>query len=191
MTNLQKITALVEANKGASFVSISNYTNSVGEISNYVINIKVDRSKYRLFDIDALQNAKFTNDVVSKDNFGNPITLTVDLLESARLLLLARLEANKDVETATVHSLKELETYEYITPAIKVHKVTQAVYFYGERISKKVLVAAEYKPTNSRITTYAQNYVAKFLELKSNNYTMFKATNMDSIKLYGNEFKLV
>lgn len=143
--------AILNSPTRVSFLSLKNYKNSQGEVSNNLINIGINYGKSKLQDIETLRNLDVTTlkDVKSK---------VIDL-EKAKVELITAFEkpdANR--------SKGQTDAYTIISDGIKVHNETGVLYLYGYRVSKNVIVEGEYKAVNSSALTIAKNELRKLLK---------------------------
>ena len=154
--------------RGTQFVSVRGYENSEGEIANYVLNLGSKYENAKKKDIARLQailkEGKFTSDLQKQ--------AVEDVLQS----LIAPSEARSKGQT---------ETYETVQgfPMLKRHVVTKDLYIYGQKISKKVLVAGNYKHVNSKPLTIEKNKVRK--DLSTSKLRLMKLGKEDEIVVRG------
>lgn len=150
--------ALKSSPTGVSFFGVNNYTNANGEVSNFVINIGTNYDKAKIKDIEYLKN-------LDVKTLKSDIDITI--LEDARQQLLESLINPKES-----YSNGQKDAYTHINEAIKVHNETDAIYIFGTRVKKTVLVEGTYKTVNSRPLTIAKDLIRK--NLKSAQFRLFK-----------------
>jgi len=147
-------------NYHGGFFSIQGYTNSHNETSNYLINVKVDRSNLIEQDIEILES----------------FTASSQLQEEARKSVLGGL-----ISPQKSRSKGQTDAYETIAPNIKRHKGTGNIFITGQLVKKVVLVEGEYPTVNSAQLTIEKNKIKKLL--KSTKYRQFCIGNEKNIDL--------
>jgi hypothetical protein len=159
---------------GVSLVSIRSYTNKSGEISNNRINIGASYEKAVEKDIEFLKNLDVTTIEGRKSD--------VITLEKNRIALIeAFIKPNEN------RSNGQKEAYIHICKGLKVHIETGAIYIYGLRVAKEVLVQGEYKSVKSSSDTIAKNELRKLL--KSGKFTQYVINEIESVKANGEEME--
>ncbi len=166
-----------------SFIAINNYVNSVGEISNRIININIDMKKAKLRDLAKLEN--YTNEQLTKFALTIGIDYNTVLKAYNELLTSLRRNTSENFEDHTTQSKAQSEAYINLTPCVKFNVNTKEYYIFGQSISKEVLNPDDviYKVVNSSDKTIAKRKLEK--ELKLTNVKLFKVTNLDSVKIMG------
>jgi len=160
---------------GVSFVSIKNYTNSQGEISNNLINVGIKYESAKAKDIDFLQNLN-----INEHNFKSPL----NLIEDARHILIAAF-INPDVN----RSNGQIDAYTPIFAGVKVHNETGVLYIYGYRENKTVLVEGEpKKAVKSAALTIAKDELRKLL--RTGKFTQYALEVGNTIKANGETLEL-
>jgi hypothetical protein len=154
--NLVK-TALAKSPTGVTFFSVKNYTNKFGEVSNQKINVGTNYEKMKLKDIETLQNL----DITAREWKSS----LVDIEIARTALIEAFISPDK------VRSDAQKDAYTVISKGIKVHNTTGALYLYGYRVRKTVLVKGEYPVVNSRKETIAKDELRKLL--RTNKFVNF------------------
>lgn len=175
---LKVITTLKQAtNKsitGVSFVSIRNYTNKNGEVSNNLINIGASYERALKQDVEFLENLKF-GDYEFKS--------TPDLIEEARVTLIeAFLKPNEN------RSNGQKDAYTHIVPGLKVHNETGLLYVYGYREQKTVITKGEYKTVKSSALTIAKNELRKLL--RTGKFTQYSLEIGNEVRANGETLEL-
>jgi hypothetical protein len=173
--NLLKVATLKSPN-GVTFVSIKNYTNKQGEVSNQLINVGASYENAKAADIQTLKDLDIT---LSKHEFKSSI---IDL-EKARVELI-----NAFITPNENRSNGQKEAYEHISSGLKVHNQTGLLYIYGYRINKTVLVKGEYKKVNSSALTIAKNELRKLL--KTDKFVNFSLEVGNTLKMAGDTLEL-
>ncbi len=169
--------AISKSPTGVSFFSIKNYTNKSSEVSNQLINIGVDYGKTKIKDIEFLRNL----DITKTDLYQWKSSL-VDL-EIARAALIAAFEAPDKAR-----SEGQKDAYTVISNGVKVHNETGALYIYGYRVNKTVLVKGEYKEVKSSKETIAKNELRKLL--KTGNFVNFAIEVGNNLTASGDTIEL-
>lgn len=164
--------ALKSTPTGVTFFGVNNYTNQQGEVSNFVINIGASYGNAKKKDIKYLENL----DV-------NTLETDIDktILETARVELLKSL-----VTPNENRSNAQSDAYTKINDAVKIHNETNAIYIFGTRVKKTVLVEGNYskKASNPRVLTIAKDFIRE--NLKTSKYRQFKIeAQPEQIKLSG------
>ena len=166
--------ALEKSITGVSFVSIRNYTNSHGEVSNNLVNVGASYTNAKAKDIEFLENLDF-----SKHNFKSPNTL----IEEARKELIASFIApDKN------RSNGQIEAYTTIFSGVKVHNETGVLYVYGYRENKTVLIEGVYPHVNSKPLTIAKNELRKLL--RTGKFTQFALEIGNEVRTNGEILEL-
>lgn len=166
--------ALEKSATGVSFISIRNYTNSKGEVSNNLINVGASYQNAKAKDIEFLDNLD-----ASKYQFKSPLSL----IEEARQELIAAFLAPDENR-----SNGQTEAYTTIFSGVKVHNETGVLYIYGYRENKTVLVEGVYKPVKSKPLTIAKNELRKLL--RTGKFTQFALEVGNEIKTNGETLEL-
>ena len=152
---------LAKSPTGVSFVSIKGYTNSYGEVANNLVNVGASYENAKAKDVATLQ----AMDVTSMG--GDTI-----LLEKARVELI-----NSFLNPNENRSNGQKDAYTHICKGIKVHNETGAVYIFGLREQKKVIIEGTYPVVNSRPLTLAKNQLKK--GLVTNKFTQYNLSKAD------------
>lgn len=159
--------------RGTQFISVRGYENKEGEISNYVLNLGSKYENAKKKDIAKLE-AK-----LAKGNFES------ELQKQAIEELLASLKnPNENMSKGQTDSYVTIEGF----PMLRKHVVTNDLYIFGQKISKKVVVPVEYKPVNSRPLTIEKNKVRK--ELSTSKLRLIKLGKEDQIAINGRVIQL-
>tara|TARA_R110000803_G_scaffold19482_3_gene50941 strand:+ start:155 stop:679 length:525 start_codon:yes stop_codon:yes gene_type:complete len=164
-------TIVAETIKGTSFVGISNYLNSKGELSNQTILVGATYETAKAADIET---AKAFDLSAHKSQFTE-----ADLIV-AKESIIASLE-----KPSKAHSEGQKAAYKHIAPGLKVHTETDEVYVTGFAISKVVLEKGTYKTVNSSTKTLAKKELTKAMNLKSSKFRNFKLGNSKSLQMQG------
>ena len=159
---------------GVSFLSIKNYTNKQGAVTNYLINVGVNFDRAKQKDIETLQSLN-----TNQHDFKSPM----HLIEDARHELIA---AFKKPDIA--RSLAQKDAYTIIFDGVKVHNETGKLYIYGYRVNKTVLVEGEYKTVKSSALTIAKNELRKLL--KTGKFTQFAVEVGNTLTAKGETIEL-
>lgn len=172
---LEVIIALQKAIKksptGVTFVSIRNYTNSQGEVSNILINVGANLDNAKKSDLKILQNCDILN-----------MTFSVD----KPTVLIAKTELEQSlIKPNENRSQGQIDAYTHICKGIKIHNETSEIFIYGLQVKKDVIVKGEYKAVKSQNKTIAKNELKKLLDLKTDKFRQYKFTSIDNLKLNG------
>ncbi len=137
-----RLFTLLAGQETPTFVSIKNYQNNQGEISNYVINIGASYGNAKNKDTEFLSEPGN----LAAIEFGSLAPYS----EDARIALLtANLNPSNQSEAQT-------DTYTTICPNVRMHNDTGRIYIFGFKVSKTVLVEGVYPKVNSRPLTLAK-----------------------------------
>lgn len=162
------------------FISVRNYTNEQGEVSNYVINIGADYGKAKEDDTVTLLDAENLKAI----DFGSVAPYS----EEARIALL---EANLKLTVASQNrSDAQTDAYTTICENVRMHNDTGRLYIYGMRISKTVLIPGNYGPDTRRPLTKAKDKIRE--GLKTSKFRQFCVDKIVEVKMNGEtlEFEL-
>jgi hypothetical protein len=158
--------AINNSPNGISFVSINNYTNSVNEVSNNLLNIGIKYANQKAKDIEFLKNLN-----IYEMNFNSSL---IDI-EKARLSLIESF-----IKPSENHSKGQIEAYTHICEGLKVHNETGLLYVFGYRLTKTILSEGEYKEVKSSSLTIAKNELRKLL--KTSKYKQFQIEIGNTLK---------
>lgn len=159
---------------GVSFVSIKDYTNSNGEVSNNLINVGINYEKAKQKDIEFLENIKLV-DYTFKSN-------TADLEDAKTELIAAFIKPNEN------RSNGQIDAYTPIFAGVKVHNETGVLYVYGYRENKTILINGVYPIVKSSAKTIAKNELRKLL--KTGKFTQYAIEIGNTIKGNGETLEL-
>jgi hypothetical protein len=179
---LQVIKAVKEATAksitGVSFVSVKNYTNKQGEVSNNLINIGIKYESAKKKDIAFLNELDIKKAVKEYE-----LKSSIELLEEAKKELMVSF-----IKPDQNRSQGQINAYTIIFDGVKVHNETGVLYLYGYREKKDVLVKGEYKSVNSKPLTIAKDELRKLL--KTNKFVNFALEVGNTLKLNGETLEL-
>lgn len=179
---LQVIKAVKEATSksitGVSFVSIKNYTNKQGEVSNNLINIGIKYENAKKKDITFLNELNIDKAIAEHD-----LKSSKELLEEARKELMVSF-----IKPEVNRSNGQKDAYTVLFDGVKVHNETGVLYIYGYRENKTVLVKGEYKTVNSKPLTIAKDELRKLL--KTGKFTQYALEVGNTLKLNGETLEL-
>jgi len=173
--NLAKL-AIQKSPNGVSFVSIRNYTNQYGEISNQTLNVGASYEKAKLRDIETLEGLDITN---AEYGFKSSVLM----LEKARVELIEAF-----IKPNETRSKGQTEAYTNICKGIRVHNQTGLLYLYGYRINKSVLQSGTYPTKNSKELTIAKDELRKLL--KTNKFVNFSLQVGNELRMAGDTLEL-
>lgn len=172
---IKKIKAATENSiTGVSFVSIRNYTNKDGEVSNNLINVGIKYDSAKKKDVEFLENL---------DAKQYTFKSTPELIEEARVALIAAFLAPDKAR-----SEGQKDAYTVIVDGVKVHNETGQIYVYGYRENKTVLKEGTYKTVNSAALTIAKNELRKLL--RTGKFTQYALECGNEIKSNGETLEL-
>ena len=184
---LQTIVAL--SNEfGGNFVSVRNYTNEYGEVSNQQFNVGINYGKVLTDDLKTLQNfdttelkGKFDAQTIS-DAYNEMLKSLEDRTAD---------EATKDklrAEGNTTILASDAQNNAYVTIAKGLRTQNNILYVYGLRTNKTILVEGDYgvkKNSVSRPKTLAKKEITKLAELRGANFRQYKLGGLETLKLKG------
>lgn len=159
---------------GVSFVSIRNYTNKFGEVSNNLINVGANYEKAKQKDIEFLENINFSNYEFKSD---------LSLLDEARKALIASF-----IKPDENRSEGQINAYTHIVKGVKVHNESGVLYVYGYREKKEVLSKGEYPNVKSRPLTIAKEELRKLL--RTGKFTQYALEIGNEIRANGETLEL-
>lgn len=159
---------------GVSFVSIRNYTNKFGEVSNNLINVGASYEKAKAKDIEFLENLN-----VNDYQFKSDLTL----IDEARKELIASF-----IKPSESRSNGQKDAYTNIVAGVKVHNETGILYIYGYRERKEVLKAGEYPTVNSKPLTIAKDELRKLL--RTGKFTQYALEIGNEVRANGETLEL-
>lgn len=159
---------------GVSFVSIRNYANKSGEVSNNLLNVGASYENAKKKDIEFLQKLN-----LHEHNFKSSLAL----IDEARKELIASL-----IKPDENRSQGQVNTYTNIVKGIKVHNETGVLYVYGYRERKEVLAKGEYKEVKSKPLTIAKNELKKLM--RTGKFTQYALEIGNEVRANGETLEL-
>lgn len=190
LRNLETI-LVVKTINGTSFVSVRNYRNKQGELSNQTFlvganirkMIEADLETLRAFDLNTLTSQfdlPTLNDAMSELIASNEKRLLSD--EEKAVLL-----ANND--STIKRSVAMNEAFLHICKGIKAKmtdiKTILDLYIDGVCIRKTVIEKGVYKEVKSSQKTLAKRAIEKAANLKMSKYKSFMVGSSENLKLQG------
>ena len=166
--------AIAKSPTGVSFLSIKNYCNKYGEISNQLINIGISYKSQVEKDVEFLRNLDVTEHKWK--------SAMVDIIKARTTLIESFLKPSE------ARSNGQKDAYTIISDGIKIHNETGVLYIYGYRVKKEVLQEGSYPVVNSRKDTIAKNELRNLL--KTNNFVNFAIEIGNEIKANGETLEL-
>ncbi len=165
--NIATLKAAFEAAKigSARFVSVKNYRNQQGEVSNYLIQLGMKYEEQREKDIVKLMAVSFEG-----------------VKELVRREMLASKLDNTTNEYRTNGSFGQLDAYEELCENVKIHKGKEELYLKAFLVQKDVLVSVESKRVHG-YKTMAKYIVSKELDLTTDKYRLFRFSNMEKTQV--------
>lgn len=164
--------ALSNTPTGVSFCSVKNYTNEVGEVSDYIFNIGVSYDRAKQKDIEFLTNLDVTT-----TEWNCPM---VDIIKAKQELITSLEKPNQ------ARSEGQKNAYTHIINGIKVHNETAEIYVYGMKVSKRVKQSADYGEDTRKPLTKAKDELRKLMKSAKYRQFIFKLDGM-SVKASGEE----
>jgi len=162
--------------KRVGFLSISNYENKQGEISNYLINLGASYENAKQKDIEYLKNLNPTSlEKEFKSEYTTLETARVSLLESF-------INPNEN------RSNGQINAFTHICTGLKVHNETGLLYIFGLKVSKTVIQKGIYKEVKSSALTIAKNELRK--QLKTGQFVQFSLEIGNTIKISNETLEL-
>lgn len=160
-----QLIALIAAQGTPKFISVRNYENNEGEVSNYVINIGVDYGKAKDSDTNLLRDAKNFKGIVEGYS------------DAARIALLsANLKPSRQSEA-------QQDAYTTLCPNLRMHNETGRLYVFGFRISKTVLVEGNYGRDTRSKSTLDKDAIREVL--KATKFRQFCLDKLVEIRMNG------
>lgn len=159
---------------GVSFVSIRNYTNKFGEVSNNLINVGANYEKAKQKDIAFLENINFSDYEFKSD---------LSLLDEARKVLIASF-----IKPDENRSNGQINAYTHIVSGVKVHNETGMLYIYGHRENKQILTNGEYPIVKSKPLTIAKDELRKLL--RTGKFTQYALEIGNEVRANGETLEL-
>jgi hypothetical protein len=159
---------------GVSFVSIRNYTNKFGEVSNNLINVGANYEKAKQKDITFLENINFSDYEFKSD---------LSLLDEARKVLIASF-----IKPDENRSNGQINAYTHIVSGVKVHNETGVLYIYGHRENKQILTNGEYPIVKSKPLTIAKDELRKLL--RTGKFTQYALEIGNEVRANGETLEL-
>jgi len=185
MKNMQNIIREFANIKGNKFVSIRNYKNTYGEVSNYLINVGVSvmGAKEKDYNILAGVNEDYLLQV-SKETGVNIETVKKgysELLESAKKNL------SPDLSQRTKNSQARTNAFTTITKGVSVNFNTREFYVEGFVVQKKVLIPGTYPERKKRDKTIAKDFIKKDLDFRMLKYRSYFLKEIKEVRMNGTE----
>jgi hypothetical protein len=179
--NINEFKAALEAGKITSprFISIRNYENKAGEISNYILNLGIKH-------IDLIKRDLVFLNFMNHNDFEMP-TIAKAHSEIAYEELIKSLEKNSsnNIEEHTTMSQAMINTFTQIAPNVKIHNETGDIYITGYIIRKTVITPGNYPTRNKRAKTIAKDAMRKFF--RTSKHRTFILKNITNLRLNGKE----
>jgi len=157
------------------FISVRNYQNKNGEVSNYTLLAAVEYGKAVAKDIIRLQNVRYP------DIFK----------EIARKELLESLIKNSNETTRTNASIAQSESYMKLGANSRVHLDSRTIMIWAFLRSKKILVKGNYKPSNPGAVAKAKEEIKRELRLSTANFRQFKIVNIKEVAMENKILQIV
>lgn len=184
---LQTIVAL-NNEFGGNFVSVTNYTNEQGEVSNQQFNVGINYGKVLTDDLKTLRNFDLS-ELKGKYDMATLNQAHTELVTSLETRTLSEVEKDKLREegNATLNR-SDAQNDAYITIAKGLRVKDNTLYVYGLRTNKTVLIEGDYSATktvNSSPKTLAKNDITKVAKLRGGNFRQYKLGGMETLKLKG------
>ena len=189
MKNSKKLLNKFQKFNGVTFISLNNYESKTSkEVANHTINIGLSVMNAKLNDLAKLKEMTESQLLSLSESKG----IAFDIFKTALSELISSFEKNTspDMDDRTNQSKGQTDAYIQITNAIKMHKESMAIHIFGQAISKKVIIAGEYKTVKSNDKTLAKNAIKKELNLSSDKFRTFIVENINDIKMQGETLEI-
>jgi hypothetical protein len=177
--NLAELQIVLESGKIKSpkFISINNYENENGEVSNYIINLGVDFMKKKKEDAIILSMMNVTS-------FDFPVELQPIAQQAYdKVLLSLRQNSSDNAANRTTASVAQTELYRHLCANIKQHNVSGDIYLTGFRVRKITLVEGTYKADTRGDMKKATDIITNVLSTSA--YRIFKINKILNAKING------
>lgn len=155
------------------FMSIRNYTNKQGEISNYTLIAAFEYAKAVQKDIKRLQAVSYEG-----------------LKEIARRELLESFLKNQNDDTRSAQSQAQIDAYVKLGANSRVHIDTKTILVWAFVRKKVVLVKGEYKSVNHQAKTIQKDLIKKELRLSTDRFRQFKLEKITSSAMQGETLEI-
>lgn len=195
MTNLIDFITKTNNINGVSFVSLRGYESSTsGEVSNVTFNIGKDLYKNaQAKDLKAMQNTN-ANDLFEDFSFENS-KIPFETFEKAFNELYNSFVpvGGKCIDGTTKErsnqSYGQINAYEKINNAIKVHKEKNRLYLHGLLVKKEVLVEGNFPSVRHQAKTICKNFIKKQMDFKTDKFRNYIVEGADVLNLAKTSFE--
>lgn len=158
----------------ARFISIRNYRNANGELSNYLLIAAVSYGRAVQKDIARLNRVRFTGHK-----------------ESARLQMLESLVRNLSDATRSNASQAQIDAYATLGQNSRVHVDSRLIRVWAFLRSKHVIEPGTYKSSNPGMMEKFKREIKKELRLSSCNFRQFKLETVSQCRMNGTTFEVI
>lgn len=176
---------VVKTIKGTSFVSVREYQNSKGEVSNqtflvgfdYENMLKNDLAKLKAFDVNLLGEG------VNKEVAQLGLNELIESLEKRLSSDEFKAQLLSEGDSTMIRSEAQKNAYTPVCKGLKMQD--NNLYIFGLEVRKTVIVPIEYKAVNSQPKTIAKKQIEKVEDVRSRKYKMFKLGGLETLQLQG------
>jgi hypothetical protein len=162
MKNIETLINQMKLNAKGRFVSVKGYTNSDGEISDYIIRVGISLNTLKRADRLTLQSNSFTDNTEK---------------EMARLTLLTAVSHDPNQTKVT----KLTEHKKYLCKGVYENTEKKEIYITGYIVSKKVIQKTNKKESIKKPETILKDEIKEELNLKLEKYRQFNLSKVQSI----------
>lgn len=165
------------------FVSIPNYANSFGEVSNYVINGNITYQNVKENDNKKLHEC--SEEILQAVATEKGIEIGIVRTALTELVSSSDKNLSENMEDRTAQSQAQADIYINFGKGLKMNKETEKFHIDGLIVTKKVIVEGTYPIVNSRPKTIAKKAITKKLELQADKYRSFIVDKAEYINMSG------
>jgi hypothetical protein len=180
-----KTLVAVKTIKGTSFVSVRNYENKEGEVSNQTFLVGIDYAKLLKNDFETLK--AFDIKPLLADHSKEVVMKAYEELLTSLAKRTASEEDKEELRKANDSTMNrsdaQSDAYVHIAKGLKAQGTD--LYVYGLRVKKTVLVEGTYKEVKSQEKTIVKNKIKKLAKLRENDYKQFKLGDAGELRLQG------
>lgn len=155
---------LSKIGSGATFLTVSEYTNSVGEVADYSITFHVSYQSLLLRSLVQLESYVPENELElkAKQELAKSYQASLDKMNSTEM---------EQLEEHYTHFKDSNGNY---IKGVKLHNASNALHIYGVVVHKRVITPGTYKKVESKPLTLAKNKISNMLPISK--WRQFKIT---------------
>lgn len=180
-----KTLVAVKTIKGTSFVSVRNYENKDGEVSNQTFLVGVDFQNILKSDLETLK--AFDIQPLLADHSKEVVMQAYEELLTSLVKRTASEEDKEELRKANDSTMNrsdaQSDAFVHVAKGLKAQGTD--LYVYGLCVRKTVLVEGTYKTVKSQEKTIVKNKIKKLADLKENKFKQFKLGNANELRLQG------